>query len=265
MSGLLEYTSQIIIYLYQFIDSLSFVTGGQLGLTIILFTIIVRSILIPITLPSLKAQKKMREIQPELNKLKKKHGKDKKAMQTAQMELYKKYNVNPLAGCVPQIVQLVVLVVLYQTLMFFLEQDSVNGVVVNTQFLWLDLTLPDPTYILPVLAGGFQFLMSLMIAPGGETRDIVPNNSKNLKVQEANKKEEGMADMAGQMQKQMMFVMPVMTFFLATRFPSGLALYWVTTTIFSIAQQYLVSGPGGLTLYLGRAKAFYKNTLSARG
>ncbi len=227
---------------------------GDLGWTIIGFTVIMRSLLLPLTLPSIKAQKQMKKMQPELSELKKKHKNDKPAFQAAQMELYKKYNVNPLAGCVPQLLQIGVLILLYHALTSFLKQTSLNGVQVDPNFFWLNLSLPDKTYVIPVLAAGTQLLLSLMIAPGAEVKDVVPNQSSKKKVQESNKKEEDVAEMAATMQQQMLFVMPLMTGFFAARFPSGLGLYWVATTVFSIAQQYFLSGPGGLVTYWNRLK-----------
>ena len=241
---------EFLIFLYQ--------TTGNLGLAIIVMTLLLRFALIPLTLPSLKAQKKIRETQPELNKLKKKHGKDKKALQKSQLELYQKYNVNPLSGCLPQLIQLALLIFLYRALINFLGQDTINGVMVDAKFLWLNLAQPDSKYILPVLAGGTQLILSLMISPGGEIRDIVPNNSKSKKIQQANKKEEGMAEMAANMQQQMIFLMPIMTGFIALQFPSGLAIYWIFTTVFSIGQQYALSGWGGLQSHLIKAKLFLK-------
>ena len=238
---------EILLFLYQF--------TGSLGLAIIVLTLLIRFILVPLTLPSLKARKKITEIQPELNKLKKKHGKNKQALQKAQLELYQKYNVNPLAGCLPQLVQLAVLIFLYRALISFLGQDVINGSSVNSVFLWWDLTIPDSKYVLPIIAGVSQLILSLMISPGGEIRDIVPNKAKSKKVQQENKKEEDMAEMAASMQQQMLFLMPIMTVFIATKFPSGLTVYWVVTTFFSIGQQYLISGWGGLRSYLLRAQA----------
>lgn len=228
---------------------------GSLGLAILVFTFLIRSALLPLSLPTLKSSKQMRELQPELKKLKKKHGKDKKALQTAQMELYKKYNINPLAGCIPQLAQFAVLIILYRALISFLNADTLT---IDTQFLWMNLAEVDSTYILPVLAGVSQLVLSLMIAPGAEKDDLVPNDSKSKKVQKENEKEEGMADMAQSMQQQMMFMMPLMTGFFATRFPSGLALYWVATTVFSVGQQYYVSGLGGITTYSQRLLARLK-------
>ena len=228
---------------------------GSLGIAIILFTLILRFILLPLSANTIKASKKIRELQPELKKLKEKH-KDKQALQLAQMELYKKYNVNPLAGCLPQLAQLLVLYLLYHALMTFLGQETVNGVPLNTSFLWLNLARPDHLFILPVLAGVTQFILSLMIAPGGEVRDIVPNKSKKKTVQKENEKEEDMAEMAATMQKQMIFILPFMTGIIALSFPSGLAVYWVVTTVFSIVQQYVISGWGGLADYSQRALAW---------
>jgi YidC/Oxa1 family membrane protein insertase len=228
---------------------------GDLGLTIILFTIVMRLVLLPLTLPSIKAQKKMQDLKPEIDALKKKHGKDKQAFQMAQLELYKRYNINPLAGCIPQLAQLVVLILLYQALTVFIGQNMINGVAVDPSFFWLNLAQPDANYVIPVLAGVSQLVLSLMIAPGAEVKDVVPNKSKVKSVKEANKKEEDVAEMAASMQQQMLYIMPVMTAFIALRFPSGLGLYWIVTTLFSIVQQYAISGPGGLKTYLVRARA----------
>jgi len=229
-----------------------FALTGSLGWSLIAFTVILRSLLLPLTLPSLKAAHKMKEMQPHIKKLKEKYGTDKAGLQKAQLELFKKYNVNPLAGCVPQLVQIGILITLYRVLINFFHDPMLNGSVVETTFFWLDLTAPDKTYILPVLAAVTQFILSIMIAPGAEKEDRVPNDSKNKKVQKQNEKEEDFAEMAANMQQQMVFLMPIMTGVIALQFPSGLAVYWVATTVFSIIQQYYISGWGGLKLYYQR-------------
>jgi YidC/Oxa1 family membrane protein insertase len=231
---------------------------GSLGNSILLFTVIIRSLLLPLSLPMIQSQKKMKQIQPEVEKLKQKHKNDKKALQLAQIDLYKKYNINPLVGCLPQILQLVVLILLYRVLLNFVSQSEVNGMAINAHYFWLDLSKPDPLFILPVLAAVTQLIMSIMILPGGETADIVSNTSSRSDVKAANKKEEDTAEMASMMQKQMLFVMPIMTGFFALRFPSGLALYWVATTVFSIFQQYFFTGWGGLETYTRRIYTFIR-------
>ena len=243
----------------QFLIQLHQVTGN-LGWSILAFTALIRLLLLPLSLPSMKSQKQIRALQPEVKKLKDLHGSDKKAFQLAQIELYKKHNINPLAGCLPQIIQIILLIVLYNVLASFVSSTEINGVVLNSEFFWLNLTKPDAQYVLPVLAAVTQLFLSLMILPGGETPDIIPNDTKNKKLKEENKKEEDTAEMAAAMQKQMVFMMPVMTGFIALNFPSGLALYWVASTVFSIGQQYFMTGWGGITLYAQRVyNAVIKN------
>lgn len=228
--------SQFLFFLYN-------LTGHNLGLAIILLTVIIRSVLIPFSLPALRSAKKMQDLKPQLDKLKLKH-KDKQKLQLAQLELYKQNGVNPAAGCLPQIAQLLVLIALYQVFLNFINVD--NGQSLNFQFLWLDLSQPDPFYILPVLAGLTQLIFSLMMTSGLESHLHAP------KKKEAKQKEEDSLEMAQSMQQQMLYLMPIMTIVISLKFASGLALYWVITTLFSAIQQYVVSGPGGLKTLLLR-------------
>ncbi len=237
---------EILIAMYQVV--------GDLGVVIILFTILVRALLLPLSVKSMKAQKKVQELQPKIKELERKHKGSSQELQLKKTQLFQEYNVNPLAGCLPQLVQLGLLIVLYQVIIGVFRHPESLGIAVNTRFLWLDLAKPDPWYILPVLAGVTQLVLSVMILPGGQVKDVVPNQSKSKKVQQANKKEENIAEMAASMQKQMLFIMPIMTGFFAATFPSGLALYWVATTVFSIGQQWAISGPGGLVSYWQRAR-----------
>lgn len=242
--------------IHYFSIALVWINGltGNLGWSIILFTLVIRLVLFPVTLPSIKDQKKIMDLKPELDKLKVKFKDDKTGMQQAQLELYKKYNINPLAGCLPQLLQFGVLIVLYQTLLRFLQDPALLGSHTSLMFWWFDLSQPDKLYILPVLAAISQFFLSLMLMPATETPDVVPNKSKKPQVQLANKKEEDTADMAAAMQQQMLFMMPIMTGIFALNFPSGVSLYWVATTVFSIIQQWMITGPGGLLTYSRRIK-----------
>lgn len=227
-------------FLYQpILQSLIFLYNitHNFGLAIISLTLITRSLLVPLTLPSLKSAKKMRQIQPEIAKLKNKHKNDKLKLQKAQMELFKKHGVNPAAGCLPQIVQIIVLIAMYRVFINFLNNGVINGEAINTRFLWLDLKHPDPFYVLPVLAAGSQLLLSFMMRPATEHHHLKTEGKKQKKQEE---------DMASALQSQMLYMMPLMTFVIALRFPSGLALYWVATTIFSLIQQAKISGLGGL-------------------
>ncbi len=224
--------NSLLIFLYG-------ISGQNLGLAIIFLTLIIRGVLVPVTIPSLKSAKKLQELKPHLDKLKQKH-KDKQKLQLATLELYKQHGINPAAGCLPQIAQLLVLIALYQVFINFINGGQYNGQSLNLNFLWLDLGKADPYYILPVLAGLTQLIFSFMMTSGLESHVKVPKN-KNEK-----KKEEDNMEMAQSMQQQMLYLMPAMTVIIALKFPSGLALYWVITTLFSLVQQYLVSGLGGL-------------------
>ena len=221
--------------------------GGNLGLSIIALTILIKIVLLPLVIPTIKSAKKMQDLKPALDKLKTKHT-DKAKLQQAQLELYKQNGINPAAGCLPQIVQIIVLIALYQVFMKFLGQTEVGGVALNPNFLYLNLNKPDPFYILPVLAGITQFIFSLMMQSG------IDSHVKNPKSGTEKKKEENSLEMASSMQTQMVYMMPIMTTVISVNFHSGLVLYWVISTLFSIVQQYYFSGWGGLKPFLVKLK-----------
>lgn len=226
---------QTLLWLYN-------ITGNNLGLAIVVLTLLVRTILIPFTLPSLRSAKKMASLKPELDALKKKYGHDTKLFQAKQVEFYKSHHLNPAAGCLPMIAQFIVLIALYQVFMNSLNGDG--SLISNAHFWIWNLKEKDTTYILPVLAGITQLLTSLAILPAVENEPTKRPGTKEQK--------QDVAEMAQSMQTQMVFLMPVMTVVFSLQFPSGLALYWVVTTIFSFVQQVIVSGPGGIPHYAGK-------------
>ena len=216
---------------------------GNVGLALIVFTILIRLILLPLTLPSLKSAKKIKQIQPEIDKLKRKFKGDNQGFALAQSQLYKSYGIKPLAGCLPQILQLVVLLVLYRSITNLFNA----GEGLNFQFLWADLSQPDKKYIFPVLTALFQLLLSLMMSPGSTVNS--PNKTQQELLKKTGGQEEDMTAMAASMQQQMIFMMPLMTGFISLRLPSGLALYWIIGTLFSLLTQYFVSGWGGIARF----------------
>jgi len=234
---------------------------GNFGTAIVVLTIFIRLILIPLTLPSLKVASKMKELAPELGKLKKKYAKDKQKFAQAQMEIYKKHGVNPAAGCLPQIIQLVVLIALYQAFIKVLRPDGnmvekLNEVlypflrlpveaVINTRFFYLDLAKPDvfrlPGFSFP-LPGFFllasavvQFFSSKMMQPAVKAAQ-----------KEAKETPGTQDDLAAAMQNQMLYLFPLMTILIGFSFPSGLVLYWLVFSVFTAVQQYFITGWGGL-------------------
>jgi len=231
---------QALLFFYQLF-------GGNLGLSIIAITLITKIILLPLVIPSLRSAKKMQDLKPELDRLKAKHT-DKAALQQAQVALYKERGINPAAGCLPQIFQIIILISLYQVFMYFLKQSSVGGTVLNPYFLYLDLTKPDRTYIMPILAGVSQLVFSLMMQSG------IISEVKNPKKIADKKNEENKLEMASSMQQQMVYMMPLMTVIISLNFQSGLVLYWVISTVFSLIQQYFFSGWGGLVPAINKVR-----------
>lgn len=220
---------------------------GNLGLAIIVLTITLKLLLLPLTLPSLKAAEAMRLLQPEIEKLKRQFGKDKTGLQTAQLALFKEHKINPAAGCLPQIFQMGIFVVLYRVFMSLLQ--SQQGLGFATNFLWLDLTKADPWFVLPILSSATQFILGVMLLPALDTSaaQVTAVNTPSKKDdQDAN----DMTSMAASMQQQMLYLMPVMMFFFTFRFPSGLVLYWFVSTLISLLIQARVSGWRGITRFV---------------
>ena|SRR3989344_5301715 len=230
---------------------------GNLGFSIVLLTILIRTILIPAMLPSMKTMQKQRELQPELDKIRKKFKHDKKKQAEMQMELFKKHGLNPASGCLTQIAMIVVLIALYGVIrrftggtnieeinshlyLSFLNLDPVEQI--QIRFLWLDLTKPDPYYVLAVLSGVFQLFQSKMTQPYVEIGEKAAQKTPDKK-----------DDIAYNIQEQMLYTMPIMNFIIGVTLPAGVVLYILTTTIFSLVQTYFVSGLGGLKPWLKKA------------
>jgi YidC/Oxa1 family membrane protein insertase len=199
------------------------ILGANLGLAIIALTVALRLILFPLTLPSLKSMRIQRDIKPELDRLKEKYKGDRQKLATAQMELFKQKGVNPLAGCLPQLLQLVILIALYQVFISNLKNGGLNH-----QFLFWDLSVKDPFFILPVLAAVSQFVLSKMMLPAVSQEHKVAHEAKD--------KQE---DFASALQRQNLFLFPILTLFLGLQFPAGLMLYWFVSTLLQIPQQWV--------------------------
>lgn len=233
---------QALIFLYK-------VLFNNFGLAILALTVVIRTVLVPLSTPALKSAKKIADLKPHLDALKEKHGNDKQRLQAEQLRLYKEHGVNPIAGCLPTIVQFLVLIALYQVFIFFIQHGKVDNTVINMKFLWMDLSKPDNTYILPILAGATQLILSLMMMPPYVK---AASDKHPASIGDTEKKKESKEDMQESMQKQMLILMPAMTVFIGISLPSGLAIYWVATTLFSLVQQYFITGLGGLKPYLVR-------------
>ncbi|WP_050180219.1 YidC family membrane integrase SpoIIIJ [Domibacillus robiginosus] len=201
--------NEYVIYpLSQFITATSDLVGGY-GPGIIVVTIIIRIIILPLMIKQTKSAKAMQEIQPEIKKIQEKYkSKDAQTQQKLQQEtmaLFQKHGVNPLAGCFPILVQMPIIIGLYQAIMR-------TGEIKNHTFLWFDLGSPD--IILSVLAGVFTFIQQKLMMSGPA--------SDNPQM------------------KMMLYLMPVMIIVFGITLPSALALYWVVGSIFMIIQTLLI-------------------------
>ena len=228
------------------------------GLAIVIVTIAIRLALYPLFVTQIRSQRAMQEIGPALNELKAKHGKDRQRMAEEQMKLYKERGVNPAMGCLPLLIQMPILFAMYAAFIQAptLTGDQLSGILwpfvpnpvapggtLDTAAHWLpwigDCTTPtatahglachDPFGVLPIVAGLTQLIASLMAQP----TQAPPNQ-----------------DPQARMMQSMVYYFPIITVVIAWNLPSGLAVYWVTTTLFQIVQQYFVTGWGQLARFL---------------
>ncbi|KKP91843.1 MAG: Membrane protein insertase YidC [Parcubacteria group bacterium GW2011_GWA2_36_10] len=199
----------------------------DMGLAIIGLTLIVRLILYPLSKQSIKSQKSLQSIQPEIEAIKEKYQDDKEKMGPELMALYKEKKINPFGSCLPLLVQLPFFIAIYQVFFNELKTGAVfnpsglypfiqNPETLNTiAFGFFDLT--QKSLVLAILAGAAQFWQSKMMMTKS-------------------------SGTAGAITNQMMYMMPIITIVIGATFPAGLTFYWLLTTLFSIAQQYLVVG-----------------------
>jgi YidC/Oxa1 family membrane protein insertase len=237
----------LILFVYQ---NLAF---KNLGLAIIEIAILLRILFYPLIKQQTVYSKKMAELQPQLGLLKKKHGDNKQAFANAQMDLFKQHNINPAAGCLPLIVQMVVLFGLLGALNKTLAMD------LNTTFVIWNMAKPDTFRlsgidfalpgILVLFASLTQFIQSKMMMPAA-----TPPIHKEDKPKEKEEKKEFAEEFAGA-QSSMIWMFPLMFVFFGTMWPSGLALYWSITSAIAIFQQYQIAGLGGLKPWVEKIKA----------
>ena len=215
----------LLIYLYNIV--------GDIGIAIIIVTILIRIVLLPPSIKALKSQRALQELQPKIKKIQEQHKGDKEASSKALMEFYKENKVNPFSSCLPMLIQLPIIFALYSVFRAGLSEQSIDLLypfvqapeTINTYFLGF-VNMAESNAVMAVIAGALQFVQSKMML------------SKTNKTKSTGGK--GLADMSGMMGKQMTYLMPALTVFIALSLPSGLALYWITTTLFAIGQQYVI-------------------------
>ena len=224
---------------------------GDFGVSIIVLTLVIKLILFPLTLQQLKSMKATQALQPKMAEIKKKYANNQQEQALAMQALYKEYGVNPLAGCLPLLIQLPVLYGLFYALSGVFRTSTHTVAAINQNLysfvphfttypsIYLDwftflgpnfhisLASSDPTHILPILAGLATFVQLRMSQP------------KTTTAAAAN-------DPTAQSTKMMQYFMPLITVFFGWTFPAGLALYGTVSSVFQAAQQYFVTGWGAL-------------------
>lgn len=218
--------------------ALSSVFDGSFGLAIIALTFIVRLILLPLTIRQLNSTKSLQGMQPKIQELQKKHGKNQQKLQQEMMKLYKEAGVNPLGCLWPMLVQFPVWIALYQSIMRALATTPeslldlfrhlyswevvTRALPLDSHFLWLNLGVPDGTMILAIIVGGSMWVQQKMVtAPSADPRQKSMNSMMQL-------------------------MMPFMFAFFTLMFPSGLALFWAVSNVIGIVIQYWITGWGYL-------------------
>jgi YidC/Oxa1 family membrane protein insertase len=244
---------------------------GAIGIAIIVLTLVVRTVLIPLFRKQLVSQRRMQLLQPEIAELRKRFKGDRMKLQVAQQELMRERGVNPVSGCLPLLLQLPLLFIIYSVIQNGLTSYDPTpmltvaghqlvplecpttppppGVVdpcIDTIVPWLgglDVSHPETTFhilgfglsLLAIISALLQLVQSrMMLTPVDPA-----NDDPNMRVQ-----------------RQMMLFLPLMSILYGGILPAGLFIYWIVATIFSIVQQYLIVGWGGMFPLFGRTPGF---------
>ena len=228
----------LLVFIYNIIP------GHDFGIAIIVVTVLIKLLLVPLSKKQIESQKKMQELQPKIKEVQEKYKKDKEKQSRAMMDLYKENKANPFSGCLPMVFQLIFLIAIYRVLFNISKNGEMasglysfiyNPGIIKHMFLgFLDLSVPANLHefsifnivrlLLVILAAIAQFFQTKMLM------------AKNLNSQKNNKDKKD-PDFSQAMSQQMLYFAPIMTLLIGLKFPSGLALYWLVSTVFMLAQQ----------------------------
>ncbi|WP_422658978.1 YidC/Oxa1 family membrane protein insertase [Paenibacillus sp. EC2-1] len=200
--------SNVVYYFTWALDTFATWFNGEYGLAVLVMVLIVRTLILPLTLKQVRSSKAMQAIQPEIAKIREKYKDTPEKVQMETMKLFQEHKVNPMAGCLPLLVQMPIFIALYHSIYY-------NGLLREHEFLWLQLGEPDKLFILPVLAAFTTFF---------QTRMMLKMNP---------------SPQQGMMQF-MMFVYPILIFVMSFQFPSALPLYWFYSNLYTIVQNYFL-------------------------
>ncbi len=206
--------------------------GNETIIAVTVVTIIFRLAMTPLMLNQQKSARKQQSLRPKMEELQNKYKDDREKLSQEQMKLYKEAGFNPLGGCLPLLIQFPIMIGVYQAIirvlaatplqLLTLSNDIYSWVPafsllipLKSRFLWLDLALRDPYYVLPVLVFATSWLQQKLLTPPAQD------------------------EQSAAMNKQMMIMMPLMTAYFSATFASGLAVYFFITNVVGILQYYL--------------------------
>lgn len=214
------------------------VPKNDLGLAIILLTIIIRTILLIPSHKAMKSQKRMRDIQPKLEKIKEKYKGDQQKIAMETMAIWKEAKINPLGSCLPLLMQLPFLIALFYVIqsglnpdkayLLYAEYSTFRIQDIDIHFFGIMNLMRNNLYVLPLIVGGLQFIQMHM---------MMGNNAKK-------KSKDGKPNEMAMAQNIMLYVMPVMIAVFTASLPAGVGLYWGTSTLYGIIQQYFINKGG---------------------
>lgn len=246
----------VLLGFYHLLQAMS--VPGALGFSVIFLTILIRIILHPLTVTQLKSTHKLSKIKPELDKITAQFKNDKQRLHQEQLKLYQQMGINPAAGCLPLLIQMPILIALYNLFSNLLNNgnlpkviESINNAVyfpflkinsLDLSFLGVNLAYKPSEWqkfgwwllLVPVATAALQYWQTKMMMPQSPT-----TNKKQQITEKGKEKKED--DMGAAMQKQMAIMMPLMIGYFAYSFSLGLSLYWNTFTIFAIIQQHYLN------------------------
>lgn len=219
------------------------IPGHDLGVAIIILTLLIKLALFFPSLSSIKSQHQMQDIQPKVDAIRKKYANNKEELGKRLMAVYKENKVNPLSSCLPLLIQLPIIFALFRAFLVIQRIDVDTGllastdlshlygylqtkyatVAINTNFLGFVDLAATKNWILAGLAGIFAFIQARMM------------QSRKPVIKSEGAKDESMA---AAMQKQTAYILPFITVFFGYTFPAGVTLYWVVSTLFQVAQQW---------------------------
>lgn len=221
-----------LVFLYEYLP------GHDFGVAVIVLTIIIRVILYPLMVKSIKSQKALSDLQPKIQEIQNKYKNEKEKQAKEMMVLYQKEKINPFGGCLPLLLQLPILIALFRVFQQGLQPESMVHLysfmpdpgTINQTFLGI-VDLAMPSLGLAFLAGITQFFQSKMIIP--QQKKFSAGQTSKTKT----------PDFSQIMQKQMLYFFPIFTVFILWRLPAAIGIYWIITALFSIGQQYLIFKP----------------------